>query len=252
MNRSLGAGFYGEQNGGIMPWDWEFAVFNGLITGGAETGSSGDLDTNFAYSGRLFFYPTGDWGRGQLADFDWHDTVATRIGMGFANSTIDRDGSTEFSSMRVVDSGQPLSLLLPAAVNQYNVGLYAVDVSAKWRGWSTTFEYYLRNINEFDDDDVPSLFDHGFWLQVGKFVVPEKLQLISRWSRVVGNSGTLGVEDQSADEVAGGIVWYCREQHAKVTFDFTHLNGAPINSSSLDIAPGDAGWLFRTQVQFAF
>ena len=36
------------------------------------------------------------------------------------------------------------------------------------------------------------------------------------------------------------------------TPDFTHLNGAPISSTSLDIFPGDIGWLFRTQIQFAF
>ena len=41
-------------------------------------------------------------------------------------------------------------------------------------------------------------------------------------------------------------------KHAKFTFDATHLNGASINSSALDISPGDTGWLFRSQIQFAF
>ena len=38
-----------------MPLDWEIAVFNGLVTGGAETGSSGELDDNFAlpYAGMV-------------------------------------------------------------------------------------------------------------------------------------------------------------------------------------------------------
>ena len=99
---------------------------------------------------------------------------------------------------------------------------------------------------------VDGLFDHGFWLQLGKFVVPGKVELVTRWSRVVGDSGTLGAVDQSSDEVAGGVVWYFREQNARLTFDLTHLDGAPINSSSLDVSPGDIGWLFRTQIQFAF
>jgi hypothetical protein len=47
-------------------------------------------------------------------------------------------------------------------------------------------------------------------------------------------------------------VWYINEQHAKLTLDVTHLNGAPISSASLDIAPGDIGWLFRSQIQFSF
>lgn len=83
-------------------------------------------------------------------------------------------------------------------------------------------------------------------------MIPEHVQLLTRWSRVVGDSGTLGVSQQSFDEVAGGLVWYINEQHIKLTMDVTHLNGAPISSASLDIAPGDIGWLFRSQIQFSF
>ena len=127
-----------------------------------------------------------------------------------------------------------------------------MDASCKYRGWSVTSEYYLRNISGFPGADLPDLFDHGFWLQVGKFVVPRKLELLSRWSRVVGTSGTLGTEHQSADEIAAGLVWYFRDQNAKLTCDATWLNGAPINSSALDISPGAIGCLVRTQIQFAF
>jgi hypothetical protein len=72
------------------------------------------------------------------------------------------------------------------------------------------------------------------------------------WSAAVGFNANQRVEDQSAEEIAGGFVWYFRDQHAKLTVDATYLNGAPINSASLDISPGDIGWLFRTQIQFAF
>jgi hypothetical protein len=252
VNRSLAWGLYGERNDWNTPWNWEMAVFNGLVTGGAETGSSGTLDNNFAYSGRIFVYPTGEWGLGELADFEWHETLATRAGIAFANSTVERDGATEFSSVRVVDSGATLSSLLPGIVDEYTVNLYSVDASFKRRGWSMSFEYYFRQINEFDAPIVPDLFDHGFWFQMGKFVVPGQLQLLTRWSRVEGDSGTLGLTSQSAEEIAAGFVWYFRDQHAKVTFDATYLDGAPINSTALDITPGDIGWLYRTQIQFAF
>ncbi len=252
VNRSLAWGLYGRAYSSGRPLHWEVALFNGLVSGGAETGSSGTLDNNFAYSARIFTFPTGDWGAGGLADFDWHDALATRIGAGFANSTIDRVGTTEFSSLRVVDSGLQLSTLLPAAVDEYDAYIYSIDASCKLHGWSATMEYYIRDIQSFQGAAIPSLFDHGFWLQFGKFIVPEKLQLLARWSRVVGNSGTLGANDQSADEIAGGFVWYFRDQHAKFTLDVTHLDGAPISSSALDIAPGDSGWLFRSQIQFAF
>ena len=109
INRSLAWGLGGRIHSRIIPLNWETAIFNGLVTGGAETGSSGTLDNNFAYSARLFAFPTGDWGTGSLADFDWHDTLATRVGAAFAGSTIDRVGATEFNSIRVVDSGERLT-----------------------------------------------------------------------------------------------------------------------------------------------
>ena len=104
----------------------------------------------------------------------------------------------------------------------------------------------------FSGAPVSSLFDHGFMLQGGYFLIPEKLEVASRWSRVVGNSGTLGRQDQSADEVAGCITWFIRRQNLKLAFDVTHLNGAPINSTATNIRPKDDGWLFRTQFQFMF
>jgi hypothetical protein len=252
VNRSLAFGLYGVTNSLPLPIQWELALFNGLVTGGAETGSSGTLDNNNAFSGRLQLHPTGDWGTGQLADLTNHQTLATRIGAGFATTTIDRIGTTEFSSLRTVDSGLQLSSLLPLDVQGYDVALFSVDASMKYRGLSMTGEYYLRNLSGFRGSNIPDLLDHGFWLQCGKFVIAKKLELISRWSRVNGNSGTLGAVDQSSDEIAGGWIWYFRDQHAKLTMDATYLDGATINSSALDISRGDIGWLFRTQLQLSF
>ncbi len=256
VNRSFGFGLYSEPRWGRIPWNWEVAVFNGLVTGGAETGSAGSLDNNFAYSARVFWYPTGDWGQAGPADLEWSECPATRMGMAAVNATIDRIGQNEFESLRVVDTGQRLSSLLdiffPGQVDEYTATLFAVDAGLKYRGWSVTLEYYFRNVGDFEGAAIPDLFDHGYWFQIGKFAIPHKLQLLARWSRVVGNSGTLGGVDLSSDEYAGGVVWYIRQQHAKLTFDVTYLNGAPINSSALDVNPGDVGWLVRSQVQFAF
>ena len=134
----------------------------------------------------------------------------------------------------------------------YSASLFAVDASFKYRGWSSTLEYYFRKTDDFRGGSIPDLFDHGFWFQLGKFVVPDKLELIARWSRVQGNSGTLGNGERSAEEVAGALAWYVRENHAKLVIDLTYLDGVPINSSSLDIVPGNRGWLCRSQIQFSF
>ena len=252
VNRSLAWGAEGQLLVLPKPLHWETAIFNGLVTGGAETGSSGDLDNNFAYSFRLWSFPTGEWGYGEQADFEFHCDPATRVGFAAAFSTINRSGSTEFDEIRVVDSGSELASIIPAAIDQYSVALFALDASLKYRGWSFTSEYYFRNINGFQGGTLPDLFDHGFWLEAGYFLVPEKFELLARWSRVMGESGTLGATEQSSDERAAGFVWYWRRQQAKLTIDATYLDGAPINSQSLDIFPGDRGWLARTQIQFSF
>ena len=256
VNRSFAWGLYGSSRNFGCPVFWEAAIFNGLVTGGAETGSTGSLDSNFAYSARIHSYPTGKWGLGELADFENHQRLATRIGMGFASSRIDSRGATEFNTLRVVDSGATLASLLSKRFGDpkisYSVNLFCADYSFKYRGLSGTLEYYFRSVDDFKGVDVSSLFDHGFWLQYGYFISPANFQLLTRWSRVVGDSGTLGGKNQSSDEVAAGAAWYFRENHAKAVVDISHLNGAPINSSALDVVPGERGWLYRCQIQFSF
>ncbi len=89
-------------------------------------------------------------------------------------------------------------------------------------------------------------------VQGGLFVVPKRLEWISRWSRVVGDSGTLGIADQSADEISMGAVWYYRGHNAKLTFDASHINGSPIRDLALNLLPGDDGMIYRTQLQIRF
>ena len=113
-------------------------------------------------------------------------------------------------------------------------------------------QHQLRHITQFSGGSVPNLDDDGFVLQSGYFVVPEKLELHVRWSRISGNSGTLGLMRQSSDEVAAGIAWFMNGHNAKLLFDVNHFNGVPLQSNRLDVLVGDIGWLLRTQLQVAF
>jgi hypothetical protein len=96
------------------------------------------------------------------------------------------------------------------------------------------------------------LSDHGFNLQAGQFVLPSKLELLARWSRIAGDSGTLGVTRQSTDEVGVGAAWYLHGHNAKFVLDVSRVNGMPLSSPRLDMLPGSEGWLLRTQFQFGF
>ncbi len=252
LNRSIGFGFYGQIGDWAVPVHFETAVFNGFQTGNTSTNRDAGLDHNLAWSLRVFSDLLGEFGNDGEPDLSYHKLPSLRVGAAVAWSHIDADGNSEFSNPRVVDSGVTLSSLLPAGVDQYDVWLATVDAQLKYLGFSLIAEYYQRNVTDFRGGAVPSLFDHGFNLQMGYFLHPEKLELIARWSRIVGDSEALGRFDQSFDEVAGGFVWYIKGHNAKLNFDLTHVNGVPLSSSRADLRPSDVGWLMRTQFQLAF
>lgn len=252
INRSQAVGLFGNLGFLGRTVNWETAISNGFKTGGARVFRSGELDRNFGYSARLWTDWFGEWGSDGEADLSYHEDVAMRVGGGFAHTRLDRSGVREFASQRVVDSGQILATILPASTRSYDFFLYSVDANWKYRGGSLLTEFYFRKLDNFDGGFDGSLFDHGYLIQAGRFVIREKLEFLARWSRIQGNSGTLGAQDQSSDEVAAGLVWYLRGNRAKLTFDATRLNGAPIRDAALNIMPGDDGMLYRTQFQLYF
>lgn len=249
IDRSVGVSLLGREMINEAPINWEVAVVNGIRTNGLRTARAGDLDRNLALTGRVFSDVIGTYGNDGEPDLSFHEELAVRIGGGFAFSRIDGgEGPAEFSRQRVVDSGATIDAITPAGTDRYTMAMYEFDVNAKYKGFSLLTEFFFRHLYEFNGG-VPSLCDHGFLLQTGYFIIPKKLELLARWSRIVGDSGTLGRNDHSLDEVAGGIAWYIKGANAKIVFDVSHFNGAPINDTALNIRPGDAGWLFRTQLQ---
>jgi hypothetical protein len=253
INRATGVGVYGQVEPCFTPVHFETAVFNGFATGDYSTSRIDEqIDRNIGWSLRSHVDPLGESGNDGEPDLSWHESPALRLGSGAAHTRVDQQGTSEFSRQRGVDSGASLSGILPAAISAYDVWLYTVDAHLKCRGFSFIADYYWRYITQFSGGNVPSLYDDGFVLQTGYFVVPETLELHVRWSRIAGASGTLGLTQQSSDEVAAGMAWFLNGNNAKVLFDVTHFNGVPLSSNRVDVLPGDIGWLMRTQFQLAF
>lgn len=252
INRSQAVALWGDFGLLGRTVNWETALSNGFKTSGLRPFRNGELDKNPAFSSRMWSDWIGIWGNDGESDLSYHECCAMRVGAGFAFTRLDREGLSEFNDPRAVDSGTQLGTLVPAAVDAYNMFLYSVDANWKYRGCTVLTEYYFRQFNEFAGAAVSDLFDHGFLLQTGLFVVRERVELLARWSRVVGDSGTLGATTESFDEVGAGAVLYLNGHRAKFTFDATHLNGAPIRDGALNIGPGDDGMLYRTQFQLFF
>lgn len=253
IDRSVGVSLYGTSDTAWSPLNWEVALINGIRTNGTRPSRAGELDRNLGISGRVYSDVLGTWGTDHESDVTWHEEFAARLGAGFAFARENiEDGPVEAAGQRVVDSGATLISLLPATARAYSVGLFALSADFRYYGWSLSTEYYFRSLSSFSGASVPDLFDHGFLIQSGYFIIPKKLELISRWSRIVGDSGSLGVSDQSADEVAGGVAWYIKGSNLKFVFDVSRVNGTPFNESAAGYRPGDDGLQYRTQFQFSF
>jgi hypothetical protein len=253
LNRAIGAGMYGSIEPLQQPIQLQTAIFNGFRTGSQSTSrSDSEIDRNFGWSLRAQTDLFGDFGSDGEPDLNAHAVPALRLGSAVAYTRVDIQGTSEFSRQRVVDSGTRLSDILPADVTAYNVLLFTVDAHFKYHGFAIIGDFYWRRMSEFNGADDFHLLDHGYVLQAGYFVCPEKLELLGRWSAIVGDSGTLGGENRSSDEVAVGLAWYFRGHNAKLTFDATYIDSAPVSSSRLDLLPADVGLLYRTQLQIAF
>ncbi len=252
IGRSVGFSLLGEREAFDVPVRFETALITGFNTGRDSTVSSEELDTNFGYTTRVSTDLLGEFGNDGEPDLRWRPFPALRFGTGIAHTTVGREGTAGFNRPRVVKSGQRLADLLPAGVSAYDIWMFTIDAHWKHRGWSLIAEHHWRYINRFQGDVVPSLLDQGLVLQTGYFVLPERLELAARWSKITGDSGTLGVENQSTNEVGAGLAWYIRGHDVKFNLDVSWIDGVPLNSPRLNLLPGDEGWLMRTQFQFAF
>jgi hypothetical protein len=101
------------------------------------------------------------------------------------------------------------------AVDKFNSYTYETFIGAKWRGFSITNEWWIRDLNGFkaapNGSDIitytytdphtklpvtalfpdKALLDYGMQLQAGYFLIPKKLELVARWSWIRGDSGDL-------------------------------------------------------------
>ena len=245
-DRTTGVWLHGEPAEGVF---YNFNIGNGFWTTDMKPSQ---IDDNFGFAGSVWWEPWGAFGPG-YSDLECHECPVIRIGNSFAFSDIDPTTAVgELARIRLVDSGALLTTAFPGATGAaagYDVWLYAMDFAWKYAGWSFTSEYFLRWLQDFEGSTVPvtEIFDHGFFVDGGYFLVPETIEAIARFSRIT-NDGN----GPSADEYAAGFNWFFKGHNLKLTFDVSVLNGSPAQNSAPGYRAGDDGVLFRTQVDAGF
>ncbi|MCC9604867.1 OprO/OprP family phosphate-selective porin [Blastopirellula sp. JC732] len=232
----------------------ENGYFEAMIGDGYRTENvpPSAIDDKLTFAATNYWDPFGDFGS-KLTDYDWTCDPLMRIGHSFVYSP--NAGSPtgtpldESDFIRLSDGTRLTSAgaLAPGVtLSEFDVYLYTMDFAYMWRGFSFDAEYYMRWIQNLQANGalpVENLYQHGYFVEGGYFIVPKKLDFNLRYSYVSGYYG-------NRDEYAAGFNLYpCDTRNLKLTFDVTKVNGSPLNNTSSGILVGDDGLLFRTQFQ---
>ncbi|WP_133054071.1 hypothetical protein [Niastella yeongjuensis] len=162
--------------------------------------SAAKLNRHLGYGASIWWMPgTGEFGpRGAYGDWEFHDSLATRMGGSFAHHRENRysnlsQNSPDNTAIRLSDASLFFAggALAPGVtVQEANFTQYAIDAGFKYRGGFLQFEYYFRNLNKFDADGtlpLNSIFDHGFMVQAAFFPIPKKLEVYGATSQIYGS-----------------------------------------------------------------
>jgi hypothetical protein len=231
---------------------YEVMVGNGYRTANL---SNDQTDNRFTFAVTNFFDPLGDYGE-QIVDFEHTREPLVRLGHSFVYSpqaaADDGDLLPEADFVRLTDGTrltQTGALAPGVTVTTFDATFYGLDGAVKWNGWSLNAEVHLRWIDQIAGTGplpVRKLFQRGWYLEGGYFLIPGKLDANLRYSQVSGGYG-------NAAEYAAGVNWYpLGKPTMKVSFDVTSLDGSPLQNTTSDILVGDKGTLFRTQFQAEF
>jgi len=223
--------------------------------------SANKIDTNLLVSGSVWWEPLGAYSepgksRQMYDDYFASKKTRIRIGTSFTRSREDRFSETDQSNpdnTSIYNSDGVLAFSTGAfapgvTVDQATYKMWAIDGGLKKNGFSVNGQYYFRWVGDFAADGplpLASMFDHGFEASAGQFVVPRKLVLYARGSKVFGEFG-------SPYEYAGGLKWYLLPtERLWLTSEVMRVHKAPYSGAFTPYTAGMNGWVPMVQTVLA-
>jgi hypothetical protein len=241
--------------------NFNYLVFvgNGLNT---LSISANKIDTSLLTAGSVWWEPLGAYSeagksRQMYDDYFASRKVRIRLGSSFTRSREDRFSNIDQSSpdnTSIYNSDGVLAFSTGAfapgvTVQKATYRMWAIDGGLKYNGFSVNGQYYLRWLNDFEADGplpLTSTFDHGFELSAGKFLIPKKLVLYARGSKVFGQFA-------NPYEYAGGFKWYfLPTERVWMTGELMRVKGAPYSGAFTPYTAGMSGWAPMLQTVLAF
>ena len=222
--------------------------------------SATQLDNRFdTQSFMLQWLPTtGEFGLyGTFGDFDFHEKLATRVGVHFTHSTEDKQSqpgsdAIENSQIRLTDGNQIFTRNLfgdGINVDSVNYRMMSIDGGIKLKGVSIEAEYYRRWLSDFTGQNtggIADIVDNGYQLQASAMVVPKAIQAYAGGSQIFGGYG-------DASEIRAGLNWYFRrERGLRVNGEWIKLNKCPVGYTAVPYPVGGNGNVFHINLEMNF
>jgi hypothetical protein len=224
--------FGGGELGHRVSYKW--MVGNNLSTLGAKATL---LTRELNFGGSLTWMPTtGEFGpRGALGDFEDHQKLATRFGIGYGVSRENRQSNENdpannttirlADSLNIFDTG---AFADGVTVQKATYHMLASDVGFKKRGFWFGAEGYYRLLDNFRADGplpVGSVRDYGFYAEATYMVAPKLVELYGGTSYVFSNFGS------PKEFLVGGNVYPARNRNYRVNAQLINVDHSPVNST---------------------
>ena len=224
--------------------------------------SAAKIDTHLLLSGSVWWEPLGPYGepgksRNMYDDYFSSDEVRVRLGTSYTRSREDRFSNLDQSSPEntsLYNSDGVLTFSTGAfapgvTVENATYKMWAIDGGMKWHGLAVNGQYFMRRLDDFVADGplpLASTSDHGFELTAGHFVIPRKLMLYGRGSRVYGEFG-------DSHEYGGGGKWhFLPTERLWLTAELIRVHKAPYSGAFTPYTAGMKGWTPMIQTVLAF
>jgi hypothetical protein len=190
-------------------------------------------------------------------DYFAEPNLRIRLGASFTSSREDRFSNLDTSSPENVSMHNSDGVLTfstgafapGVTVEKAKYQMLAIDGGMKWNGWSVNGQYYFRWVDDFKADGpipVTSMYDHGFELSAGKFVIPQTLMLYGRGSRIFG-------EFRDSWEAAIGAKWYVvPTERMWLSAELMRTVDVPYGGTFTPYTPGMTAWVPMIQAILAF
>ena len=241
--------------GNVLPrLTYRLSVNNNL----SQLGTTQANDTrDLAYSGSLRWQPTtGEFGpRNGFGDLEHHERLATQFG---ASGGLSREGryspldqKPNATQIKLSDGVNPFemgALASDVTVEKLDYAVAAIDVGAKYRGFSFQSEYFFRTLDNFVATGplpVASIYDHGFMAQASYMIVPKTVDLYAVGSYVFDQF------ERQPWEAGGGVSYYPAHVRSwRVNMHLLHVDKSPASSYFGYYQAGQTGTMLSLGVDF--